>query len=296
MLQQIEQGQVDTGSNPVAELFQSCRFFTSAQPVPVALGASPSPMEVNYLAGGNVSMIWGAQNSEVSISANDKITVRSSDPAVPRVRVSGASIWERYYWHETASLFRVGAARDIARCYFAYGLTIAGAMKNLAQGGRFQETNLSEKVVLVRGDLQERAAGALVAAMRAPTLRKEIEANTLRVTSADCILPTLAGLNQGSTEWQCGSLKVDPSRVMATLGGMTVLGENQFMGQRLAFAQVTGQSVTARSSNSRSTYASQDATSETGQDVSMAKRKSTTVDRSTTTGASGKADTNATPK
>lgn len=132
--------------------------------------------------------------------------------------------------------------------------------------------------------------------MRAPSLRKEIEANTLRVTSADCILPTLAGLNQGSTEWQCGSLKVDPSRVMATLGGMTVLGENQFMGQRLAFAQVTGQSVTARSSNSRSTYASQDATSETGQDVSMAKRKSTTVDRSTTTGASGKADTNATPK
>jgi len=295
MLQQIEQGQVDTGSNPVAELFQSCRFFTSAQPVPVALGASPSPMEVNYLAGGNVSMIWGAQNSEVSISANDKITVRSSDPAVPRARVAGASIWERYYWHETASLFRVGAARDIARCYFAYGLTIAGAMKNLAQGGSFQESKLSEKVVLVRGDLQERAAGALVAAMRAPSLRKEIEANTLRVTSADCILPTLAGLNQGSTEWQCGSLKVDPSRVMATLGGMTVLGENQFMGQRLAFAQVTGQSVTARSSNSRSTYASQDATSETGQDVSMAKRKSTTVDRSTTTGASGKADTNATP-
>lgn len=143
MLQQIEQGQVDTGSNPVAELFQSCRFFTSAQPVPVALGASPSPMEVNYLAGGNVSMIWGAQNSEVSISANDKITVRSSDPAVPRVRVSGASIWERYYWHETASLFRVGAARDIARCYFAYGLTIAGAMKNLAQGGNAAQLSLS---------------------------------------------------------------------------------------------------------------------------------------------------------
>lgn len=82
----------------------------------------------------------------------------------------------------------------------------------VTQGGRFQETKLSEKVVLVRGD-QKRAAGALVAAMRAPSLRKEIEANTLRVTSADCILPTLAGLNQGSTEWQCG--KVDPSRVAA---------------------------------------------------------------------------------
>lgn len=121
MLQEIERGQVDTGSNPVAELFKSCRFFTSAQPVPLALGASPSPMEVNYLAGGDVSLVWGAQNSEVSISANDKITVRSSDPAVPRIAVSGASIWQRYYWHETASLFRVGAARDIARCWLPMG-------------------------------------------------------------------------------------------------------------------------------------------------------------------------------
>lgn len=148
----------------------------------------------------------------------------------------------------------------------------------------------------MRGDLQDRAAKALVEAMRDKKLMRDIEASTDRVTGGDCVLPTPAGLMQGNTDWQCGPLKVEPSRVNATMGGLTVLGENQFMGQRLSFAQVSGQSTTARGSESRSSYASKDDSNESGRDVSLSKRKSSTRDQSTTTGSSGKADTSATPR
>lgn len=276
MLQEIERGQVDTGGNKVAELIQDCGFFTVGQATVAAI--EPTPEILSYLSGGQV----------VNISVQ-------GGNALARVRVSGAYITKRFDWYSRVTAFVLDSPRNLARCYFAYGLTVRNAMRNLAQGAQVRETPLREKVVLVRGDLQERAAAALVTALRSRGLLEEIERNTLAVTSDDCALPTIFGLMQGNSDWQCGPLSVDPKQVQATLGNMAVLGENQFMGQRLTFAQVTGQSVTARSSNSRSTYTSQDATSETGQDVSMAKRKSTTVDRSTTTGASGKADTNATP-
>ena len=216
--------------------------------------------------------------------------------AVARVRVTGAYITRRFDWYSQITAFALDSPRNVARCYFAYGLTVRNAMRNLAQGAQVRETPLKEKVVLVRGDLQERAATALVAALRAPGLMDEINRNTITVTSDDCMLPTVFGLMGGNKGWQCGPLNVDPNQVQANLGNLAVLAENQFMGQRLTFAQVAGQSTSARSTDSRSTYSSADNSNESGQDVSMAKRRSSSRDQSATTGSSGKADTNASPK
>lgn len=278
MLQQIELGEVDTGENPVAALFRSCKFFTQGPAIPVALGARPDPEELAFLEGRPVTISYqpGAD--------------------MPRIRVSGDIISERYDWYDTSLAYRLDAARTLVRCNFAYGMTIAAAMRILAKGATVRETPLKEKVVLVHGDLQERGAAALVAAMREPALLREIERNVQRVTGGECSLPTVAGLNHGNTDWQCGSLQVTPGQLRATLGGMTVLGENQYMGQRLSFAQVSGQSTTARSSESRSTYTSRDATRETGRELSMGKRQTDTRDVSTATGASGNAAANATPR
>jgi len=299
MLQEIERGEVDTGGNPAAMLIQSCKFFTSAQPVPIALGANPGHYLNRALHGdSHVAIRWGAEKNEVNLGggADGSVVVSTTASATPRERVSGGIVAERFVWHEGTRPYRIAPAKDIARCYFGYGLTIAGAMRRLAEAGAIRETPLKEKVVLVRGDLQDRAAKALVEAMRDKKLMRDIEASTDRVTGGDCVLPTPAGLMQGNTDWQCGPLKVEPSRVNATMGGLTVLGENQFMGQRLSFAQVSGQSTTARGSESRSSYASKDDSNESGRDVSLSKRKSSTRDQSTTTGSSGKADTSATPR
>lgn len=277
LLQEIEHGQVDTGGNKVAELIQHCGFFTVG-PATVA-AVEPSPEMMSYLSGGKVA--------NVSVQGGG---------AVARVRVTGAYITRRFDWYPQVTAFVLDSPRNVARCYFAYGLTVRNAMRNLAQGAQVRETPLKEKVVLVRGDLQERAATALVAALRAPGLMEEINRNTITVTSDDCMLPTVFGLMGGNKGWQCGPLNVDPNQVQANLGNLAVLAENQFMGQRITFAQVAGQSTSARSTDSRSTYSSADNSNESGQDVSMAKRRSSSRDQSATTGSSGKADTNASPK
>lgn len=276
MIQQIETGEIDTGDNEVAQIFRQCRFFTAAPAVPIALGARPEPEEISYLQG------------RMALSYRPGADM-------PKIRVRGDILWRHYDWYDGKYVYRFESPRNLARCNFAYGLTIAAAMRSLARDNSIKETPLQEKVVLVRGDLQERASNALVSAMRSPSLMKEITANAIRVTSNDCILPTITGVNQGNVEWQCGSLKVDPARVQATMAGLTVLGENQFMGQRLNFAQVSGQSDTARSSDSRSVYSSQDQTQESGRDVSMSRRKSTNTNQSSKQSASGKADTSANP-
>lgn len=232
---------------------------------------------MNYLAGRVAAIKWPSGTNS-------------------RTRVSGELVWKRYAWYDRPLAYRFAPPRDLVRCNFAYGHTVAAAMRNLATDGVIRETPLKEKVVLVRGDLEERAAQALVAAMRSPTVQRQIEADTRRVTSADCLIPNLHGIQQGVWQWQCGPLQVDPTRLQATMGGTTVLAENQFMGQRLSFAQVSGRTATARSSDSQSEYSSREAGREDARDVSTAKRRSDTLDQTTTTGASGSANTNASPR
>ncbi|MDX9737686.1 MAG: hypothetical protein RBT53_05995 [Azonexus sp.] len=278
MIQEIELGHVNTGGNTVAAIFRECQFFTATPAIPIALGPFPDPVHLNFLGGGTVAGIkWPSGTN-------------------PRTRVSGEWVWKRYSWYDRPLAYRFDTPRNLVRCNFAYGHTVATAMRLLADEGAVRETPLKEKVVLVRGNLEERAAQALVAAMRSPTVQQQIETDTRRVTSADCLVPSLYGLQQGSWEWQCGSMKIDPGRLQATMAGMTVLGENQFMGQRLSFAQVSGHTINARSSDSQSKYSSRETGREDARDVSMGKRRSDSLDQTTTTGTSGTANTNASPR
>jgi len=279
MIQDIELGHVDTGGNPIAAIFRECQFFTNIPAIPIALGPNPDPIYLNYLhAGGKVGAIKWPSGTNT------------------RTRVSGELVWKRYAWYDRPLAHRFDTPRNLVRCNFAYGHTVAAAMRNLAADGAIRETPLKEKVVLVRGDLEDLAAQALVAAMRSPTVQRQIEADTRRVTGADCLIPNILGIQQGTWEWQCGPLKVDPTRLQATMGGTTVLAENQFMGQRLSFAQVSGHTINARSSDSQSKYSSRETGREDARDVSMGKRRSDSLDQTTTTGTSGTANTNASPR
>lgn len=281
MLQQIERREVKTGDNPIANLFQACRFFTSAQPVPSTIA-----FEADHIG---QYRNWLTNRSTVSFEPNLK---------TPRASVSGDVVWRDHPLYHQNIRYNMAPARTLARCYFGYGVTVAEAMNNMAR----QAVNVGrsplgdEKVVYMKGNLEDLAASALVEAMRSQKVASDIEQYTMRTTSGGCMLPTIYGMISSQYDWSCGGLKVDPSATTATLGGMEVIGNNTFMGHKVSFAQVGGATQTTEVQRSKGRHTSSEESAESGQSVTLEKTKATSMEKRTTTGMSGKSGVTASPK
>lgn len=290
LVQRIEAGEIDAGDNEIAALFRDCRYFTDSQLVPLA--SAGERFSGDELA--NTALL------QVLYGVTERIAYKHSTGdsfSESRARVTGSGIWKRFSWHYSSDTeYRFAPPRDAVRCYYAYGLTIARAIEQLAQGAKVLRPPQSPPLVLIHGDLGARAANALATAMRSPSLRLDIETKTIATTSRACSLATVYVLETSDLSWQCGAFRANATQIGASVGALVVLGENQFMGQRLTFAQVTSEDSSLRATDSRSTYASADSTSESGQDVTIAKRRVGVIDQATSGKTTSQAATRASPK
>jgi hypothetical protein len=196
------------------------------------------------------------------------------------------------------SYYKVRPAVSLVRCYFTYGIVLSDALQRLAQaeGSRVNADRNGNKTIIVRGDLEQMAVKAVASALSDSRLHGRILEYTRNTIQGGCSLPTVTGLKYGDTSWGCGALKVDPENATATLGGMPVLAENTYMGQRLQLAQSVSHSNNQAANESRSRYSSTDASNESGRELVVGRNRASTQEQNSSRSASSRSNTNATPK
>lgn len=313
IMQRAELGQFGLNT-PLEGEIKNCAFLSAKQPVPLGdffgvnmlMWGSPMAAKILMAQEDQKARNFGAHSLGW---LRDPITGETFTPeqfnARPRKVFAQGMIVEAYDGEPVFqaldgvnSFYRVRPAANLVRCYFAYGVVLADALQQLArmEGSRVSADRNGNRTIIVRGDLEPMAVRAVAAALANTALHDRILEYTRNTIRGGCMLPTATGLVQGDTAWSCGALKVDPENATATLGGMPVMAENTYMGQRLQVAQSISHSNARSANDSRSRYSSTDASTESGRELVVGRNRASTTEQNSSTGISSRSNTTASPK
>ncbi|MGL5001360.1 MAG: hypothetical protein ACRDAM_00290, partial [Casimicrobium sp.] len=196
------------------------------------------------------------------------------------------------------TIYRVRPVYELVQCYFAYGLVLQEAIQRIArtEGVRVAASDNGNRTIVAKPNLENLAKEAIAATLMDPHMeRRVIDASNASMRGG-CVLPTSTGLTQGVTQWACGALKVDPDSATAMLGGMQIIAENTFMGQRVMFAQSVASNANKSQSNSASAYTSSDNGTTSGREAVLTKGRSSSDEQNVSASSGAKASTTATPR
>lgn len=298
ILQEIENSMDHPAANSaVSGMLRNCSFLSANPPVPTTMALEMMThmigrKQFEQVLNGTYRGMHTETTSGEIFSPNGE----SKFVGPTKRKITDNYLTEDFNVYHKNRYVQSAPARDVVQCYFAYGITMERAIKQMAAGRRTQESALGEKTVVVHGDLDTEANKAITSALSDPTLEADIVRHADNTISGGCMVPTMVGIQQGSLDWTCGSLKVDPTTLSATYGAMPVIGDNVFMGVKLNFAQASGQSSVASNAKSKSKYSSSESAKESGQELTQGKSRTTSQESGTSTGRSRKSDTSASPK
>ena len=273
---QIERGEVVTDSPAWNQLFTSCRLFSDQPPVPLVM---PTVGKADYLNGA-----LAKQDTQIARS----MTVAPSNTALFGVRNFGR------YAGDPHSL-RLARPDEAARCYVGYGLLLSHTVQLVTDRAGSRSRDQGVTTAVLNQDPTHALLSALQTAVRDDSLWARIDQIISGVMTSCRLQADYYALTEGLAPWSCGSLRIDPAAVTATLGGLTVLGDNTFWGGRVNLAR----NITSEKSTGNTASSSDYATRETGKETAADLVSNQTLSRSRETGASsrvgGKADVSATP-
>lgn len=234
----IERGEVNMGTNKVADLFRRCGLYSYPHPVASSLFIRPmsgvklriGSMETNV--GVNPAKNYGVAHTSLETPAGAPLHVAISDQSL-----------YRYSQEMENKPQRFAPPSEAMRCYMGYSYVLSETIKEIANqaiGRKKPNAKKGEKsqTFFLIESLEAMAAKALVAVISDPTTLDQVDNKTKQIVDGGCVLPTLAALNSGNFVWSCGGVDIDPSKGIAKRSGTPYFGENTFMGVSALFAQV----------------------------------------------------------
>lgn len=265
LLQQIENNEIDTKDNAIGAMFRKCKFYTSSQAVPTAFQA-----QLNMYHGGDRYAL------ENFLSSAGRGAVASFEPTMKpkKLLLAGDMLTTDFPIYHNNRLVRSAPAWDMVQCYFSYGVTLSKAIKIMATGAKIKDSGLGDKTAIVKNPaLDVAAATALIKAMRSSDTATEIDRYTTNAIQGGCWLPTHIAIMDGSNDWSCGGMKVEPMSSSASMGSMQILGDNVFMGLRLNFSIASSRSTSASKGSSSSKFKNGESSTESGKESAFRQNK-----------------------
>jgi hypothetical protein len=302
----------------IAKKVRDCSFLTKKQAVPIAtFFAANMLLKRNPIASYHASLGANAVGFLNSVQARGTVweVLALKDPtddvtftieqfnAMPRAQiVRGEMLYEAYPFYReldgSETIYRVRPTVELVQCYFTYGLLLQETVKRMAtvEGSRIAASANGNKTIVSRLDLYDIAARALEWSLRSDHLGNKIIEHSRRTMFGGCVLPTSTGLAHGQTNWSCGALRVDPESATATLGGMQIIAENTFMGERVMFAQSIVHAASSAETKSSATCKSSDNSTTASRETTTSKTRTTVDEQSTGASTATRASTSARPR
>lgn len=129
-----------------------------------------------------------------------------------------------------------------ARCFYYYARLGESIIKDLSGSALAVDKTVSKETFFIDGDLQK----AVERSFRNLMFRSnsyDVDDFANREINQGCRLPTLSGIQNGFSDWQCGGLSVESKTLSASLGGVPILGDNVYFGRKVSLNRVNAYEV-----------------------------------------------------
>lgn len=252
-------------------MLDACRLYSSVPAVPTAFPFAVPPRIISRAGGGNRLLVEGG--SAYQFIQDKALTYLNLEYTVNGSAFIGMKTMKDI---SDAIGVKVDNPAIPVRCFYYYAMLGEAVIEDLSRTTLAVEKGVSKETFFIGDDLQKAVERSFRNLMfRSPTY--DIDGFANREISQGCRLPTLLGIQSGFSDWQCGGLSVESKTLSASLGGVSMLGDNVYFGRKVSLNRVNVYEVAESLLVSESQGSSVSDATETAKGTTMKKGQSSST-------------------